>query len=291
MTTLTAAAPPRRAATPSCLTPLPDPPREPDMATQLPHVARAHIILQDWFSARPDVLVSGDGYLCYDARDIRRAPAPDCLVALDLPVPLDDIVMSNGYTISEIGKPPDFVLEIASQSTGQRDCTVKRTIYAGYGVAEYWRFDRTGGRFHDAALAGDRLEHGRYVRIPVTPMPDGVIRGYSAVLDLELRWVEGWLRFWDPVSREYLPGLSESKSQTIAERVAREMTELQRDAQAAARQAAERQRDAESHARQSAERQRDDALARLDAETAARCQAEERIRHLEARLAENPPDS
>ena len=274
MTTPTVAAPtvanpPSRAAAPIRLTPLPDPPRDPDMATQLPHIARAHLILEDWFSARPGTLVMGDGYLCYDAQDIRYAPAPDCLVAFDMPVPPDDIVMNNGYTISEIGKPPDFVLEVASQSTGRRDSTDKRTIYAGYGVAEYWRFDRTGGRFHGAALAGDRLEQGRYVPIAVTTMPDGVIRGYSAVLDLELRWVEGWLRFWDPVGRADLPGLSESKSQTIAERVAREMTELQRDAEAAARRAAER---------------------RLVAEVNARRLAEERIRYLEARLGENPTD-
>ena len=73
------------------------------------------------------------------------------------------IVARNGYVISEVGKPPDFVLEVASRSTGRRDYTVKRDGYAGYGVREYWRFDHTGGRFHDAALAGDVLVDGRYV--------------------------------------------------------------------------------------------------------------------------------
>ena len=55
------------------------------------------------------------------------------------------IFARNGYVISEVGKPPDFVLEVASESTGRRDYTHKRAIYAEYGVAEYWRFDRSGG--------------------------------------------------------------------------------------------------------------------------------------------------
>ena len=74
----------------------------------------------------------------------------------------DAIVARNGYVISEVGQPPDFVLEVASRSTGQRDYTVKRAGYAGFGVREYWRFDHTGGRYHDAPLAGDRLVDGEY---------------------------------------------------------------------------------------------------------------------------------
>ena len=63
---------------------------------------------------------------------------PDCVVAFGVdPVA---IVSRNGYVIQHAGKPPDFVLEVASISTGRRDYTVKRVGYAGYGVREYWRF-------------------------------------------------------------------------------------------------------------------------------------------------------
>ncbi len=220
------ASPPQSPPTAPRLTLLPDPPRPLDMATQMPDVARAHLILDEWFIDRLDVLVSGDGYLCRHAGHARRGVRPDCLVALGLTIPTEEIEMSNGYTISEVGKSPDFVLEIASESTGTYDCTVKRTRYAGYGVGEYWRFDRTGGRFYDAALAGDRLlPNGEYEPIPVETMPDGVIRGYSVALGLELRWVEGRLRFWDPVAREYLPDLAEAKAQIAAERAARQQAE------------------------------------------------------------------
>ena len=216
------------------LTPLPDPPRDPDMVTQLPHILRANLILGDRYYDRPDVLVCGEGYLCSDASNVRRSPHPDCLVSFGLTTitPLE-IIESNGYVISEIGKPPEFVLEVASESTGRRDYTEKREIYAGLKVVEYWRFDRTGGRFHDAPLAGDRLTaDGTYEPIPVYEHPDGTFRGYSAVLELELHWVAGWLRFWDPATEEYLPDLDESMEQTAAARA-------ERDAEAAARQLAE----------------------------------------------------
>ena len=81
--------------------------------------------------------MSGDGYLCYDASDVLRAPRPDCVVAFGVAIPpavIEDA--ANGYTSSEIGRPPDFVLEVASKSTGRRDYTAKRDSYAGYGVAE-----------------------------------------------------------------------------------------------------------------------------------------------------------
>ena len=49
--------------------------------------------------------------------------APDLIIAFNA----DPAACNarNGYVISEQGKPPDFVLEIGSESTGQRDATVK----------------------------------------------------------------------------------------------------------------------------------------------------------------------
>ncbi len=283
------------------LTVLPDPPQSPDMALQIPFIARANLILEAHYRSRPDVVVISDGYLCLEAGNARRSPSPDCLVSFGMTLPKAEIMQSNGYTISEIGKPPEFVLEIASASTGRRDYTVKRDIYASYGVPEYWRFDHTGGQYHDTALAGDRLlPNGEYEPIPVTTLPNGVIRGYSAVLGLELRSDAGNLRFWNPSTGEYLPDLMDAMDQRDAEAAAHQITTAQRDAEAAARQAeaaahqittarldAEAaahqvtiaQRDAEAAARQAATEAR-------QAEAVARQAAEERIRQLEAQLAQ-----
>ena len=212
--------------------PLPDPPRSHDMQ-QHKHVTRADQTLETWFHGRRErVLVNGQGYLCRVRREARSSPHPDCVVAFD--VDAEGITETNGYVINEVGKPPEFVLEVASRTTGRRDYVVKREQYAALGVGEYWRFDHTGGNYHDVALAGDRLVDGSYLPFPVTQEPDGVIWGYSPTLELALCWVERELRFYDPVDGIYLPGQLELKAQ-------RDAAEAQRDDAEARRDAAERE--------------------------------------------------
>ena len=63
----------------------------------------------------------------------------------------------NTYLVWEIGKPADFVLEIASESTARRDVTEKRVLYAQIGFGEYWRFDGSGGNFYGEPLLGEFL--------------------------------------------------------------------------------------------------------------------------------------
>ena len=142
--------------------------------------------------------------------------SPDCVFADRAdPASIEDL---NGYIISVMGKPPDFVLEVASRSTGRRDYTVKREGYATLGIREYWRFDYTGGRFHDAPLAGDKLVDGVYVPIDIAHEPDGRHWGYSEALGLELWWDGGMLRFRDPATGEFLPGPAEFDEALRSER-------------------------------------------------------------------------
>ena len=109
-----------------------------------------------------------------------------------------------GYEIDRQGKPPDFVLEVASPTTGVVDYTAKRLDYESFGVTEYWRFDPSGSRFHDAPLAADRLVNGEYSPIEIIVETDGRCWGYSEVLRLELWWDESMLRFRDPATGEFL---------------------------------------------------------------------------------------
>ncbi len=224
MTATTTLTPPPPAA-PARLAPLPDPPKAPDAMQQSPYTSRAYLILDNYFRARPDVLVGSEGYLCYDTHDRARWVKPDCLVAFG--VDPAAIFERNGYVISEVGKPPEFVLEVASESTGREDYTRKRDIYADYGVAEYWRFDRTGGQYHDRPLSGETLVNGRYEPLPLNTDADGVIRGYSPVLGLELHWDTGRLRFYDPVAGRYLRDLQEAES--LIERLRAQLRRLQSD--------------------------------------------------------------
>ena len=212
------------------LTMLPDPPEDDeDTQQQRPHVARIDQTLRGYYHhvlGRDDVLVGGEGYLCREASEARQSPRPDCIVALGVPIPPDVIeTEGNGYAISEIGQPPDFVLEVASETTARRDETVKREQYARLEVQEYWRFDGSGKGHYQSPLAGDVLLDGEYVPIPVARDADGMYRGYSVSLGLELHVAERQLRFWNPAAREYLPDLIEALQRIAEERAARRLAE------------------------------------------------------------------
>ena len=224
----------------SHIEPLPDPPPVNDMEQFMPIMTVA-ATFRYHFRNCAHVLIGGKGYLRRTAAADEHGVFPDCIVAMDVEDPRA-IIARNGYVISEVGKPPDFVLEVASRSTGLIDCTVKREIYASFGVAEYWRFDYTGGRYHDAPLAGDELVNGEYRRLPIHRSKDGHRWGYSVALGLDLCWVDGELRLRDRAASEFLPTPSELGKQRDAERAAR-------DAERAGRLAAEAERDAERAAR------------------------------------------
>ena len=253
MTTIRQAAPkmPRAADAGGVIEMLPDPPRNGDAMNQDPILSSAGETLRVHFSDRRDVLVMGAGYLCVDTRDREGWIVPDCLVAFG--VDTANIFARNGYVISEVGKPPDFALEVASESTGRADYTTKRRRYAELNVPEYWRFDETGGKYHDKPIAGDRLVDGAYLPIEIVRGPTGMLWGRSAVLGLDLCWDAGRLRFYDPVAREYLRSQLEEKYGRLAEREQREAAEAQLQVERERRLAAEARRQAEREQRLAAE--------------------------------------
>ena len=125
---------------------LPDPPeRGGDEFTRARHLfmtGSAHHLVRHLGSPET-TLVSADLYITQVPRSRQdgRIPGPDLLVAFDVDPELYH--RSNGYVISEQGKPPDFVLEVASASTAAEDLGPKRDDYAAFGIPEYWRFDET----------------------------------------------------------------------------------------------------------------------------------------------------
>ena len=99
---------------------------------------------------------------------------------------------------------PDFVLEIASPTTGREDYTGKRSDYANFGIPEYWRFDPSGGRYHGAPMGGDRLVGDAYQPVELLELGPDHLHGHSDVLNLDLCWENGSLRWWDPATESYL---------------------------------------------------------------------------------------
>ena len=127
---------------------------------------------------------------------------PDLLVAFG--VDHAGVIDRRGYSIEEHGKPPDFVLEVASVTTGRNDYIQKRDDYAAFGVPEYWRFDPSGGEYHDAPLAGDHLVDAVYQPIGGVQFGESSYRGHSAARGLDLCWEDGQFRWYDPGSGRYL---------------------------------------------------------------------------------------
>ena len=113
------------------------------------------------------------------------------------------VIAQRGYALETHGRPPDFVLEVASPTTWRNDVGRKRQGYQAYGVPEYWRFDPTGGQFYGQALAGDRLVDGEYQPIAIQSDGEGYW-GYSEALGLTVCWESETLRWWDPSGEIYL---------------------------------------------------------------------------------------
>ena len=240
------------------------PEREPDEVTQFDQLFKTG---RSYFLAvhlgNPETtLVEADRWIIAEPgtfRDLARYP--DLLVAFGVDPELYEA--SNGYIVSEQGKGPDFVLEVASPSTASTDTGAKFDDYAALRVLEYWLFDKTG-EYHGTRLAGYRLgADGRYHAIAMDVNTADRVQGYSAALGLILRWERGELFFCDPATDRPIADLDD-------ERARADVAETQRSAERARADAAEAQRGAEQ--------------ARADA-------AEARVRELEARLHRQNPDT
>ncbi len=155
--------------------------------------------LREWFSSREDIYAGGDMLIYYRMNDNETRVAPDVFVVLGT-----GNHSRRSWIVWREGKAPDFVMELASGSTWRRDMTEKRDIYAEMGVMEYWRFDPTSDLFFPP-LIGEQLVEGEYREMPVETDSDGIIRGHSPVLGLDIcALTDGNLRLYDPASGQWL---------------------------------------------------------------------------------------
>ena len=207
---------------------LPEPPeREPDEVTAFEqiydHGNNHHLMMH--FGRPGTTLVTADRWIVAGPEFNRaRARRPDLLIAFD--VSPEDYHASRGYIISEQGKPPDFVMEVASPSTAEVDTGPKREDYAALGIPEYWRFDETGSD-HGDRLAGDLLEGDSYRPIPIDEITPGVLQGYSLALNLIIRWDHGQLVWIDPATEA--PILTYEDQQRRADEAEERVRELEQE--------------------------------------------------------------
>ena len=194
----------------------PDPPEHHlDKMTNFNHLAitgSAFHLIQH-FGNPGATLVAGEHYLSpRPTQNMAGLKFPDLLIAFG--VDPAAYYRRNAYVISEQGKPPDFVLEIASRRTGREDTGEKREVYAAFGIPEYWRFDETG-EYHGDRLAGDRLVDGEYQPFQIDQLSEDTLQGYSPVLGLNIRWHDGRLEWYDPATGRHIVTFDDERAGRI----------------------------------------------------------------------------
>ena len=158
-----------------------------DGMQQEPPIDRIGHLLRQRYEDRPDVFISGGVFVAYDATDGNRRVRPDLFIAFDV----DNAGIRENlpnFWIWEIGKAPDFVMEVASPSTAANDLGWKRELYQRLEIQEYWRFDPTGGRLYGKPITGERLVAGRYQEYELQSGDDASVRSHSELLDVVFYW-------------------------------------------------------------------------------------------------------
>ncbi len=232
-------------------------------------VSQATVALDNHFRNRDNVLVAMELLVYYEPGNNKVCLQPDLQVVFGVPRG-----NRSSYKVWEEGKIADFVLEVASPSTADKDAKHKAQEYARIGVREYWRLDPTGSLL-TTPLQGWEANGESYH--PVQPVASAARGGWlrSRVLGLEFRSQRQdgatVLVCRDPrTGEEFFGDLAES------ERLRRAAEE--RASAAAQRASAEAKRaNAEAKLRQSAEEF-------ASAEAERRQAAEERVRALEKQL-------
>ena len=199
----------------------------------VPQHTRHAVAIEDGFGGlrirwhgRPDVFVGTDQFVywdpAYDSKTNAKNPplSPDVYVAFGVAKR-----HRSSYVVWEEGKPPDFVLEVASPSSRRRDENEKRDAYAKMGVREYFLYDPHGTL--KPPLSGFELCDGEYRQLQEETFAEGVVGVRSKVLELCLCLREpgtdpldvalGW---YDPETGEFLETryeVTNAKRQAVAE--------------------------------------------------------------------------
>ncbi len=246
-------------------------------------VSQATVALDNHFRNRDNVLVAMELLVYYEPGNNKVCLQPDLQVVFGV-----QRGNRSSYKVWEEGKAADFVLEVASPSTADKDSRHKAQEYARIGVLEYWRLDPTGSLLAPP-LEGWEANGGSYN--PVQPVARGARGGWlrSRALGLELRSQRQdgatVLVFRDPRTGEEFDGVlgeSERRRRAAEERASAEAKRA--SAEAKLRQSAEELATAEAKRASAEAERRRAAEERANAEAKSRRAAEEQARALEKQL-------
>ena len=242
--------------------------------------------LQRHFAADRNIYVAGSMAVYFREGDPQAVVAPDVFVVLGM-----EKRDRRSYKLwEEGGVVPTWVIEVASPSTRRLDATSKLGTYERMGVSEYWRFD-PDGRHIPQGLDGWRLEGGKYRPVAGRRQVRGARMYRSEVLGLDLRAEGRLLRFRDP--RTGLDLKTHAETHDALENAERRAANAERkvDAEAAARRDAEHRADHAERRADNAEHKVGNAERKAEAERIARRRAEHERDQLNRRILELEAES
>lgn len=182
-------------------------------------------LLEQFFSENPEVYVSGDLLMYYVQGDPRKSVAPDVLVSFGIGQKL-----RRTYLVWQEGKTPDFVMEMASESTYRNDLTEKMSLYADLGITDYFLCD-IEALYLPSPLMGFTLVDGVYE--PIGASADGSV--HSSVLGLDFHLDLDDVRLYNPVTEQWILTSGEAAEARAEEATARVAEEASARQQASAR--------------------------------------------------------
>ena len=185
-----------------------------DGMQQEPPIDRIGHLLRQRYADQPDVFISGGVFVSYDVTNGNRRVKPDLFIAFDVDNAGIRYNLPN-FWIWEIGKAPDFVMEVASPSTAANDLGWKRDLYQQLGIQEYWRFDPTGGELYGQPIAGERLVEGRYSEYELGYGDDDSVQAHSELLEVVFHWNGQEFDALDPATGTTIDKLAAAETRAI----------------------------------------------------------------------------
>lgn len=156
-------------------------------------------VLDCFYADDPNVYVSGNLFIYLEKGNPRAVVSPDAFTVHGVAK-----YQRKTYKLWLEKIPPSFIIEVTSDSTRDRDEIEKPLLYQELGVKEYIQFDPTED-YLKPALKGRRLNQwGQYMLIPTRTIAGGILCIESHVTGLELHLDAGTLRFYNPVTQDYL---------------------------------------------------------------------------------------
>ena len=161
-------------------------------ALQAEKMVDSEYLLRYRYSKCEDVYVGIDLLMYCTEGPFPQRVATNVFVTFDVPSYPREI-----YRLTEEGKPPDWIIEVASPPKYRYDLGGKKDLYGELGVGEYFVYDPRGN-MHDPRLRGWVLRSGAYVELADLGRPGVPVVLSSEALSLEFHSDGADLRLWEP---------------------------------------------------------------------------------------------